>query len=602
MNRRHYTDRPPGGKHETPKTKHQTPNISSAASVGFWFLKLGIFLVFGAWCLVFPAPARASSRPVALVAKWGRFEQAFRSPANYTNPVQDVALSAVFTSPLGETMAVNGFWDGGNIWRVRFSPDQPGKWTFKTFCSDRTNTALNNVTGEFLCTSAGVRSRFELHGPVRVARDGRHLEHLDRTPFLWLSDTVWGSLAAKPEEWNYYAQVRAYQKFSVAQWAAAPGRDLKGRAPWSGAKRISINPEYFKQLDARVELLNRAGLLSAIAPLREGPASSPADALPEDQAILLLRYMVARWGANDVAWIMPCEGDAPGRNEERCKRIGRAVFGGGSHAPVILDPGETYWVLDEFRREPWVDLFGYESGQGMTEDTMQWMVAGPVTRDWMKEPHRPIVNLAAPFENERASQSPHRATAFEVRRAIYWSLLNAPSAGVGYGSYGVWNWVADNAFTAKPVSYNALPMWQKCLFLPAAKQMAGVVAVFGGIDFWRLRPAPDLVASQPGLASPGRHVAAARTEAGDLALVYVPQEKTVELASDALPPLPAAVWINARTGERAQARAAVRAKTCQFPTPGEGDWVLWLTSTAPPKPPPGKLNPPIARNQSLSTR
>jgi hypothetical protein len=550
--------------------------------------------------LVFATALRAAPPPLA--AKYGRFEQAFRSPANYANPVQDVVLSAVFTSPMGDTTKVNGFWDGGKIWRVRFCPDQPGKWTFKTTCSDRTNGALNNVSGEFLCTSAGTRNRLEMHGPVRLARDGRHLEHLDRTPFLWLGDTVWGGLAAKSEEWNYYALVRAYQKFSVSEWAAAPGKDLKGRTPWSGTTRISINPEYFQQLDMRVDLLNRAGLVSAIMPLREAVSPQIAS-LPEDQAILLLRYMVARWGANDVAWVLQCEGDDLGRHEDRWKRIGRAVFGNDPHAPVILDAGETYYVLDEFRREPWVDLLGYEPGQSLSEDAMQWMVAGPVTRDWRKEPYRPLVNLAAPFENEHAAQSPHRANAFEVRRAEYWSLLNSASAGVGYGSYGVWNWVADNPFNARPANYNNLPMWQKCLFMPGAKQMAGVAAVFGGIDFWRFHPAPELIASQPGTVSPARHIAAARTETGDQALVYVPREKTIDLVLDAMPSAPAAVWLNARTGDRAQARLSVGDTTCRFPTPGDGDWVLWLTSTAPPpKPAPGIFKAEVDAGRRLSLR
>ena len=72
----------------------------------------------------------------------------------YSNALQDASLRVVFTSPLGETNEVDGFWDGGRTWRVRFSPDQPGRWKFRTTCSDTANVGLHNETGEFLCTAA----------------------------------------------------------------------------------------------------------------------------------------------------------------------------------------------------------------------------------------------------------------------------------------------------------------------------------------------------------------------------------------------------------------------------------------------------------------
>ena len=52
----------------------------------------------------------------------------------------------------------------------------------------------------------------------------------------------------------------------------------------------------------RFAVLGLAGVLglSAIAPAWDSKAS-----LPEDQAALFLRYMVARWGAEPVAWLLP---------------------------------------------------------------------------------------------------------------------------------------------------------------------------------------------------------------------------------------------------------------------------------------------------------
>jgi hypothetical protein len=40
-----------------------------------------------------------------------------------------------------------GFWDGGPIWRVRFSPPRAGAWTWTTTCSDASNGGLHGASG-----------------------------------------------------------------------------------------------------------------------------------------------------------------------------------------------------------------------------------------------------------------------------------------------------------------------------------------------------------------------------------------------------------------------------------------------------------------------
>ena len=159
---------------------------------------LFLFIMPATWC-----HAAANSKKLPTVANWQRFEQSFKSKVSYTNALQAAALSVTFTSPSGEATKVDGFWDGEKIWRVRFSPNQPGKWSYQTICSDAANTSLHNQTGEFLCTAAVGNTRFNQHGPVRVASDHRHLEHADGTPFFWLADTVWnGPQRASPRDWQ----------------------------------------------------------------------------------------------------------------------------------------------------------------------------------------------------------------------------------------------------------------------------------------------------------------------------------------------------------------------------------------------------------------
>jgi hypothetical protein len=518
----------------------------------------------------------APSLKMPLVAKWGRFEQSFKSTLEYANPVQEVSLRVVFTSPLGETNEVDGFWDGGRTWRVRFSPDQPGRWTFRTACSDGANDGLFNQSGEFMCTAATGQGRFQKHGQVRVARDHRHLEHMDGTPFFWLADTVWnGARVAHPKDWELYAGIRASNKFSVVQWAAGPGEDSKKQSAWSGfPDRIEINPAFFKRLDAKLEVLSQAGILSAIAPLLELQSqTNAAMALPDDQAELLVRYIVARWGADPVAWLLAFEGDSAGKHVGRWKRIGQAVFGARAHAPVVLFPGETQWLFDEFRDQKWVDVFGYQSVTGVTDDALKWAFTGPFAAEWKKEPTRPLIAFA-PCENGVVAQSGKRFTSDDVRRAVYWSLLMAPPAGVSYAGQGVADWDTTVGPKDEQTKAPGLPAWRNALFMPAAGQMSHLAQFMSGIDLWKLRPEPKAVASQPGQQFPRRFIAAAGTEANNISIVYVPEDRTLELMLNALPRSPLVDWFNPRTGQKSTAVAVVGGQSCQFPTPDPGDWLL----------------------------
>lgn len=532
----------------------------------------------------------------AQVPLWGRFEQSFNSSVDYTNPVQQATLTVEFTSPGGQTRKVPGFWDGGRVWRVRFSPDQVGKWTWRTLCSDANNQGLHNQRGSFECGPATGKTRFGRHGPIRVAADQRHFEHADRTPFFWLADTAWnGALLSTPEEWNRYIQTRTNQGFTAVQfvatqWRAAPQGDRTGQLAYQGTDKIAINPEFFQRLDQKIEALNQAGLLAVPVMLwaiqgGSNPKVNPGVSLPDDQAILLGRYMLARWGAHAVAWILAGDGDYRGDKAARWVKIGRGIFGDVHHAPVTLHPGGRQWVWAEFAEEKWYDFVGYQSGHGDDDATLRWLIEGPPAEDWMKLPHRPFINLEPCYENHLAYQSRKPHTADAVRRALYWSLLVAPTAGVSYGAHGVWGWddgtkePTDHPGTGKP------DPWHKALSLPAAEQIKHLVRYFTGFDFWRLRPCPLVVINQPGTKEPKRFIAAARTDEKDILILYVPEDRTVEVKMDMLPPSPSVSWYNPRTGETNAAVGVVTANTVQFPTPSEGDWILQLITEKKDKPP-----------------
>lgn len=530
-------------------------------------------LVFLAGDTLSPA---AHAEKLSVATKWGRFEQAFKSSVTYENPVQEATLWVVFTSPAGEKREVFGFWDGGRAWRVRFSPDQLGRWTYVTRCSDSGNAGLNGQSGAFLCTSPVGASRFSQHGPVRVARDRRHLEHADGTPFFWVADTTWDGLrVAETRDFQFYALTRANQGFTAIQWAVAPGANVAGQSAYGGfPERIAINPEYFQQLDPKVDMLSHIGLLSVISPLveLEGVAANKLP-LSDSQAAVLGRYVMARYGAEPTAWLLAFDGDPQAKKIGRWRSIGQAMFGEGWHAPVVLFPGQTAWVLDEFRNQAWVDVFAFQSVTDTSETGLQWSFAGPLSTAWTKEPVRPMISVTPP-ENGWSASSKKRFSPDEVRRSAYWGLLMAPPAGISYSAQGVSTWDASQDGERDGGPGADLPLWKKSMFMPAAKQIGLLAGLMETMDFWQLRPESGLITTQPG--DPTRHVAAATTASKDLILAYTPDDQTLALKSDSLPASPKMTWIKPVSGQQSPAVALPQGQESQVKPPGPGDWLLMV--------------------------
>jgi hypothetical protein len=516
----------------------------------------------------------------ANVPLWRRYEVAFQADADYENPLQEVSAVVTFTHESGIQRTVDAFWDGGRVFRARFMPDQLGMWRYETESAD---SGLNNQRGEFVCVSNSGTTRFDQHGAVMLSDNRRYFVHADGTPFFWLADTCWnGPLRATPDEWAEYLRVRSEQGFNAVQWVAtqwlsAPDGDLTGTLPFEGHERVRVNPDVFQRLDAKQDSLNAAGLLSVPVLLWAAEwgdptvmAINPGLSLPEDQAVKLARYMVARWGANHVSWILPGDGEYRGAKAERWRRIGRAVFDRTPHAPVTLHPRGLAWYTPDFRDEAWLDFIGYQSCHFGSPDALAWIVRGEPATDWTAEPTRPIINLEANYEYHLdISDRSHRFDDYDVRRATYWSLLVSPTAGVTYGGHGVWGW--DDG-TAPPVAHDltGTPLhWHAALRMPGAEQMRYLSQFFEAIPWWRLEPDPALVRS-PANKQVERWITASRAPDGTLAVVYLPAGGAVTLDTSRLADSYHASWFNPRTG----AAQPANMNAGQFAAPDAQDWVL----------------------------
>lgn len=529
-------------------------------------------------------PQPASGSPVH---RWGRWEGVFAAAADHPDPSQSVEIAVELIAPSGTPRRTSAFWDGGRTWRVRFCPDEVGAWTYRTRCSDPTDPGLHDLTGSFDCRPYDGDNPLYRHGQVRVAPSGRYLEHADGTPFFFLADTCWnGPHLAKPEEWDRYLADRAAKRFSAVLHTAPHFRGLAanadGETAFSGRERIAITPSFFQRLDRSVDAMNDRGLLAVPLLLHAGEDTERNTGyfLPDDQATLLARYLVARYDAHHVLWDLVAEGNFHGHGARKWQRIGRAVFDRDRYHPVTLHPYGMDWALYDFADEPWMDVVGYQSAHGDNEAYLRWIPEGPPSTSWRVDPPRPFINLEPPYEGHVAYHSGQPFDAATVRRHTFWSLLVSPVAGVAYGGHGVWGWDDGTGAPFAHEKTGPAPAWHEALNLPGALSMRHIADLMASLRWWELRPAPDLLVEQPGRADARRTVVVARTDDGALVLSYVPEGSSLALRGAGLPRSPRATWINPRNGARQPVDAPRTSGDWRPVMPTPEDWVLLIEAGA----------------------
>jgi len=527
----------------------------------------------------------ATSRAVETVQQFMRFERVFQSDTDYANPVQKTKLRVEFTSPTGRKRSILGFWDGGRTWRVRFSPDELGRWSYSTTFSEKSNQGLDAQKGIFQCTPYRGSLACFRHGELRLSGNRHFLEYTDGTPYFWLADTVWcGPLFADLDDWEVFLKDRVEKRFTAIQFVTTQWRmaqtDADGHPAFWGKDTVRVNPDYYQRLDRYVDAINDAGLLAVpvlLWGIRGG--DNPGYYLPEDQKIVLAEYMVARYGAHQVLWFLGGDGDYSGPKSETWKRVGRAVFHADQQRLATMHVRGKSWVGDEFRGEPWFSFISYQSGHGDDLKTFRWLNQGPPSTEWNRDPKLPVINTEPNYEAHNGYTHRRVHTDHSVRRAAYWSLLVSPTAGVTYGGQGIWGWHTNVQAPADHIRTGLGSPWHEAMDLPGATSMKYLYTFFQSIPWWRLRPAPELLTEQPGIESPDKFIAAARSEQGDLAVVYMPEGGQVHLDTQSLQAGLSARWYHPRTGGWLPAEAPRQGKQVYQPA-DRNDWILLLQGDA----------------------
>lgn len=303
----------------------------------------------------------------ASVARLGRFEQQFQLDRTYGLDVNDptvIDVTGRFVAPSGAAFTVPAYWGldytvepgtgvgnseaylpvaldppAGGIWRVRFSPDEVGTWTYTLRARDRLpgqETSVVSAPMTFQVTPSAARGQV-----VRDPRDDRFMRYQDGTPYLPMGHNVafqqgepvgndgehyveplFASMEAAGQNWtriwmtDFNRNALEWYAGHWAGWYTGVGQ-YAGQSAFRIERQLDVAEEHGLQVQL---VLNDHGQVRSMVDGRwaENPYNAanggPVDADqpeafftdPEARSLFKqrLRYLVARYGAyrNVLAW------------------------------------------------------------------------------------------------------------------------------------------------------------------------------------------------------------------------------------------------------------------------------------------------------------
>jgi hypothetical protein len=458
-------------------------------------------------------------------------EWAYISGKAYSDPFNQLELNVVFTDPQGSEHNVPAFWAGDQVWRIRYSPGLPGRYTYRTISTDASNPDLHDRRGTMEVSPYQGDSALRQHGPVRVASDHLHFQHEDGTPFFWLGDTWWMGLCHRlrwPEDFQTLAADRVKKGFTVVQIVAGlypdmPAFDPRGANeagyPWE-KDYGRINPRYFDAADLRIQELAERG----IAPCIVGCWGYFLKFMGVAKLKQHWRYLVARWGAYPVFWCLAGEGTMPyylsttkeqdaadqKRGWTEIARYVRSID--PYHHPVTIHPGLT--ARDSVEDPSVLDFDMLQTGHSGGKSYSRTL--DTITGELARSPRMPV--LAGEVNYEGILDGSRQ----EVQRLVFWASILSGAGGHTYGANGIWQ-VNTAAQPYGPSPHGGCwggPPWDVAARLPGSEQLGIAKRFLSRYPWWRLEPHPDW--AEPRWSKDNYELPYAAAIPGELRIVFVP--------------------------------------------------------------------------------
>lgn len=375
--------------------------------------------------------------------------------------------------------------------------------------------------------------------PLSVSKSGTYFLR-DGRPFFYLADTVWAAFSnTTMDEWRAYLAYRRRQGFTALQISVLPilhdasassldlhpfETDEQGRWDFGAPSR-----DYFAQAAEMVSVARDEGFVAALVllwcnyvPDTWGAQRTPDVVMPSEAVVPYVEYVVRAFASYDPIYVISGDTDFPSeRAMDYYATALRVVKDLSPQALTTLHLAPQTDLPDEFVRSPHLDFYMYQSGHHIEELNRAYTLA---QRFAGKSVRRPVVNGEPCYEGHGHGHRYGRFSAFDVRKAIWQSLLSGAGAGVTYGAHGVWSWhTQGSAFTSESFSMRPFD-WHEALRLEGAWDASFARAIVERYDLIGLEALPN---AQD--VSPEIRVAASADRSHIVAYIPYPTEVTLDV-------------------------------------------------------------------------
>lgn len=518
------------------------------------------------------------------VEQWTTHEILLESEKKYPNGYTDLDVWVQFVNDKGDSLLRPAFWDGNNLWKVRFTPPDFGQtWSWVSYTSDD-ESGLSGKIGIFKSIPNKSNNKLLKRGLLKMSHGKRNVIHADGTPFLIVGDTPWSiPFRATPEQVMVYANDRRQKGFNTALLLTLqPDKFAKGpeaRNKVLGFDRAfgdlhegelnKLKPDYFQILDSIVEILIDHELVPVYAPFAHGYGWKGESAIGTeaelDQYVRYCKYLVARYGSMPALWLINLDGNPI--HALGVKPAGEAIEKwDGYQQPVGLhySPYDDYmasWAKGDssccfhynriYQQEPWLDFQWAQTGHDGKH------LFHKVERMYDEKPTKASMDGESTYE---AMGGGKLGLGWWQGHDAWMQLMHGGTMGVVYGAACLWQWKITPNEPGWPEWTNAHFSWREALGLEGSKYVAFISKAFQGFDFTDMEKRWDLTdGNKPLLSKNGIFYISYMENGGEIIINNVPAELSY-------------FWFNPKTGE-----FSYKAKTNsegKFKSPDNNPWVL----------------------------
>lgn len=493
-----------------------------------------------------------SPTPAGSVAKWSKLELEFTGPASTgmsdtQNPFK-ILVDVTFVGPSGRNYVVPAFYDGdgnggldGNVWRVRFSPDQTGTWTYTTASAEPLldgHSGSFDVTNPVGCSSyvAGGLPDFACVGRLEYAgehypkfADGAYwLKGGADDPEDFLGPGVTVGFATKEEAVDFLADHAVNSMYIMLQNVDGDGRNVW---PWVGSSQTQAkaNHEHFDvaklgEWEQLFSYIQSSGLVLHLV-------------LEDDSGwagfnrSMYYREMIARFAHhNGIIWNI-AEEYQENYSSDQVKSFAQMLRGLDPYGhPITVHHAGSTSAWDPFLGDARLDLTSFQ-----TSKTPQ----NPTAASWFAAVENSGRVIPISFDETGKLAASDR----DLARHILWSVY------LGGGMFEL----------------HTSPLTEYQDFAAHFDDMTRARSLIEQHPYWQLQPANEI------LISGSAYIFA---DAGELYMSYLPTGGSVHLDLSAAPGTFQAVWFDPASGAYSASSTVSGGGVVLFTSPFNGDVVL----------------------------